>query len=291
MRKTRRQKHAEPEENHERWLVSYADFITLLFAFFVVMYSVSSVNEGKYRVLSDTLDNAFSEPEKTLVPIQVGEIDRRRTPLAEPIVGQDKSSNAAEDWDRFVEREAERERLQRVTNQAMEVLSPYIERNLVDVANHDLWVEVDMKSSMLFASGSARLTPRALPLLRKIAEILRHVPNTIHIEGYTDNRPIATLEFPSNWQLSAGRAASVVGHLVKEGITPARMAAIGYGEYHPIEDNATPEGREKNRRVVLVLLSREMTRHKSEPTERERLLRSLSDLPFGGRRTMPTGPR
>jgi len=280
----------ESEENHERWLVSYADFITLLFAFFVVMYSVSSVNEGKYRVLSDSLDDAFSEPEKTLKPIQIGEIKRSKKPIIDPIVTQPESTSSVEQWDEFVERTAQRNRLQRVSNQVKEVLSPYIDQELVEVKSDDLWVKIDMKSSMLFPSGSARLSRKAYPVLRKIGEILRHLPNTIDVEGYTDNRPIKTIEFPSNWELSASRAASVVNRLAKGGINPQRMAAIGYGEYHPIADNRLKQGREKNRRVVLVLLAASVARHKIEPTEREKLLNSA---PFKrqNNRTNGTGKR
>ena len=257
--RSRRKKPVEEHENHERWLVSYADFITLLFAFFVVMYAISSVNESKYRVLSDTLDEAFSFPEKNLDPIQIGEIVRRRESIPAEIPIKSQSAET----EKTSEEDAEQQdQLSKVSNQIKELLSPYIDQDLIEVSRDDLWLKVEMKSSLLFASGSSKLAENAIPILRKISEILRELPNTLHVEGYTDDRPIETSEFPSNWELSAGRAASVVSQLVKEGVNPGRLAAIGYGEYHPIADNRLEAGREKNRRVVLVLLAQSAARFK-----------------------------
>ena len=115
-------------------------------------------------------------------------------------------------------------------------------------------MEVEIKTSILFPSGSAILQPEALPILSEIADILKDFPNPIHVEGFTDSVPINTVAFPSNWELSAGRAASVVHLFTKDGVEPRRMAAIGLGEYRPIADNATAEGRNKNRRVVLLIM-------------------------------------
>ena len=266
----RRKKIVEEHENHERWLVSYADFITLLFAFFVVMYSVSTINESKYRVLSETLDDAFSLPDRTLDPIQIGEIIRRDETPAVVLPMEDKSDEKESDLEKIRDLQRQQQQLIRLSKQIEEALSPYIDRDLIEVDRDDLWLKVEMKSSLLFASGSAKLATEAFPLVRKISEIFREVPNTVHVEGYTDNRPIETLEFPSNWELSAGRAASVVSQLVKEGVRPERLAAIGYGEYHPVADNQSEVGREKNRRVVLVLLSESAARFKLEDNEREK---------------------
>ena len=276
MARTRKRTVEADHENHERWLISYADFITLLFAFFVVLYSISSVNEGKYRVLSDSIGDAFELPNKTLDPIQIGEIKRDNNPIENLIVGYPDSERLTEQLEKVIDLEQEHERLRRISDQIQEVLSPYIDRELIDVKQHELWIEVEMKSAMLFSSGSADLSPGAGPVLRKIGEILRHLPNTVHVEGYTDNRPIHTVVFPSNWELSAGRAASVVNQLTHEGISPERMAAIGYGEYHAIADNNTEDGRYKNRRVVLILLAQSATRHKISTNERSQLLKAAT---------------
>lgn len=267
----RRKKRVEEEqENHERWLVSYADFITLLFAFFVVMYSVSSVNDGKYRVLSKSLVDAFSEKARSLDPIQVGEI--ASTNVVTDAANTSSKSNESENLDEVAQ-------LVRISNQIEEVLSPYIDQELIDIKRDDLWVEVEMKSGMLFQSGRADLADEAFPVLKKIAEIIRQTPNTVHIEGYTDNLPINTIEFPSNWELSAARAASVVHQFSINGVDPKRLAAIGYGEHHPIADNRFEKGRYENRRVVLVLLSQSAARHKLVSDERTKLLASTPKLP------------
>ena len=134
-------------------------------------------------------------------------------------------------------------------------LAALIDKDLVNVRRNKFWMEVEIKTSLLFPSGSAQIASSATATLSKVAVILGRYPNPIHVEGFTDNKPIRTLTFPSNWELSAARAASVVRLFSSAGIKPERMAAIGYGEHQPAADNATPEGRNTNRRVVLVVLA------------------------------------
>ncbi len=252
-----RRKKAEEPENHERWLVSYADFITLLFAFFVVMYSISSVNEGKYRVLSETLESVFQSPKRSLDPIQVGEVSRGEGPrVAEPgkpdIPLSDIELPEVPDNKPPVP-----ERMQSISElgqQLENVLSELIETDDVVINEGEDWLEIEIKSRILFASGEAELSGEAVPVIGRISDVLAQVANPLQIEGFTDNQPINTPRFPSNWELSAGRAASVV-HLMDDfGIDPVRMAAIGYGQYRPIASNDTAEGRQRNRRVTLVVL-------------------------------------
>jgi len=260
---SRSRKRQEEQGNHERWIVSYADFITLLFAFFVVMYSISSVNEGKYRVLSQTLTNAFRDPARSLQPIQVGEPGRvsgeipglsNQTPLIEVASHQGAGSNIDPAASEAPPASAsEQQRLSFLAATIEDMLQPYVEQDLVDVRFSDNRVTVDMKDKMLFPSGSAHLSRTAVRALRDISRILASVPNKIQVEGNTDDRPIHTDEFPSNWELSAARAASVVHLMSRMGIAPRRLSAIGYGEYNPVADNATAEGRQKNRRVTLVI--------------------------------------
>ena len=149
----------EEVENHDRWLVSYADFITLLFAFFVVMYSVSSVNQGKYRVLSESLSSSFGEEARSLDPIQIGELVRADITHNLPMsgVGKGRRNTQADRSDDFDDQVG----LVRISNQIREVLSPFIDQELIDIKHDDLWVEIEMKSSLLFRSGGADLADEA----------------------------------------------------------------------------------------------------------------------------------
>ena len=265
-----RRKKQEEHENHERWLVSYADFITLLFAFFVVMYSISSVNEGKYRVLSDAMITAFSTPSKSLEPIQIGEpiktpldistgveLDAIKLPnISLPV----EERLPLEVDERSMQTEQDKKNMQAISEKIMKAMSGLIDTDQIKVRRTDKWIEVEISSKILFQSGGALLQYEAVPVLVDLARILREFPNSVRVEGFTDNQPIETEVFPSNWELSAGRAASVVHLLTDEGVDPHRLAAIGYGEYRPIADNSTLEGRIRNRRVVVLILSEEAER-------------------------------
>ncbi|MGD8483760.1 MAG: flagellar motor protein MotD [Thioalkalispiraceae bacterium] len=238
----------DEHENTERWLVSYADFITLLFAFFVVMYSMSSVNEGKYRVLSDTMVDAFKTPPKSTEPIQIGEPVKSIKPedgrIDKPQVIKLQPRHAAPDT-----------AMQRIASDIKRAMQPLIDQGLIEVTQDKLWVTVEMNTSILFTSGSAALEDEAYPVLRDLSTVLAKLPNHVDVEGYTDNLPINNEIFRSNWELSAARAASVVHLFTRNDIDPERLAAIGYGEYRPVADNATSEGRRKNRRVAVVILA------------------------------------
>lgn len=273
----RKQKHEE-HENHERWLVSYADFITLLFAFFVVMYSVSSVNEGKYRVLSDSLTSAFRQQPHSITPVQVGEespahaqgempIPGSQSLIALPVPVPNPPDTRAQDPAEQTQKKTDGKKLKpmdmptfadpkmgEIADKITAAMSGLIKDDLIKVRRNDRWLEVEIKSSILFPSGSARLTPNAYPMLEELAGILAPFPNPIHVEGFTDNVPIHSIAFLSNWELSAARAASVVHLFMQTGVSPERMAAIGYGEFKAVGDNATSEGRAKNRRVILVIM-------------------------------------
>lgn len=262
----------DDHENHERWLVSYADFVTLLFAFFVVMYSISSVNNEKYEHLSEALDEAFSSNYKTKTvadPIQIGS----ELTLIEPIVLDNPAvEEVIKQKQLSKEILRERRQLQLISEQFEDVLQPYIDNDLVEVKRNDFWIELEMNSQLLFLSGEAELAGKAIPVIRKISEVVRRMQNVINIEGHTDNIPIDTLEFPSNWDLSSARATTVVREFVKNGISAKRLSAIGYGEFHPVADNKSEEGRIKNRRVVLVLMSQAFARYGMSDKERSKVL-------------------
>ena len=261
----RRRKKIEEHENHERWLVSYADFITLLFAFFVVMYSISSVNDGKYRVLSSSLESAFSGSPRSAEPMQIGELSRGEGEASsQPGIPDVPIFNielpGLPDYTPPPVPEDTIQTINELSQQLSSALADLIDSDDVTIKKGDDWLELEMKSNVLFGSGDARLETQAVPIIGKIAAILQSSANPIHIEGFTDNNPINTPRFPSNWELSAARAASVVQLLERYGLDPSRMTAIGYGEYKPIADNTTEEGRKKNRRVVLVLLGHDQSR-------------------------------
>ncbi len=246
-----RRKHVEEHTNHERWLVSYADFITLLFAFFVVMYSISQVNESKYRVLSNTLEDAFNQPELAVDPIQIGEKARSNptnlvqlnTNATKTKDGEGGPENAANMPDEF----------KQVATKIAEAFGDLMTQGLVTLRGNEEWLEIEMKSSLLFDSGDATLSNNALELLGQVAAILREQKNAVRVEGFTDNVPIHTPRYPSNWELSSARAAAVVQLFVEEGIDAGRLVAAGYGEFQPVGPNDTPENRTKNRRVVLMI--------------------------------------
>lgn len=255
----RRKKHEE-HENLERWLVSYADFITLLFAFFVVMYSISSINEGKYRVLSDSISSAFTGQAAAIKPIKLGE--PIKTPI-KPVINQPPSDSVRPPANTPIQPpvempdlggEQQQRELNSVADEVDAGLKELIEQNVISVNRDKAWVEVEINTSILFASGSAGLQPAALPVMRTLAKILGEKNYNIQVEGFTDNIPINTDAFPSNWELSAARAASVVRVFAAEGVSPQRLAAIGFGEHRPIGDNNSEDSRKKNRRVRVVIL-------------------------------------
>jgi len=245
----RRKKNKQEEDNLDRWLVSYADFITLLFAFFVVMYAMSSVNEGKYRVLSDTLVAAFNTPPKSLEPIQIG-VERKTIIKEDSVIQKIKPVDILNK-----ERNENNKKMLVISNKVKDSLKPLIKKGLVNVSQNDLWVEVELNNSLLFDVGSADLEVESRNVIRQLAKVLVPLPNQIDIEGHTDNIPIRNEIYPTNWELSASRSASLVRALSKLGVKPSRMTAIGYGEFRPKATNESPRGRQKNRRVSVIILS------------------------------------
>lgn len=245
----RRKSPPHETENTDRWMVSYADFVTLLFAFFVVMYAISSINEGKYRVLSDTMTEAFKVPPKSPEPIQIGKAAKSVS-----------TSNQANEIIKPVQvlpkpqRTYARE-MKQIAETVSKSVQPLIDKGLIKVTQHKLWVEIEMKASILFSSADSELAEEAYPALKALAGVLKTLPNAIDVEGHTDNVPISNEQFPSNWELSSARAASVVHLFTDYGVNPGRLSSIGYAEHRPIASNATPEGRLRNRRVKVVILA------------------------------------
>jgi len=254
MRKRAHEEHA----NHEAWAIPYGDLVTLLLALFVVLYSMSSVNEGKYRVLSDSLNEAFGGAPRAAQPIQIGENTPRGTanalitllprPGAVPVRTLRPPLPTAGQ-----PRGGERD-IRRMAADVQKAMGSLIDRKLVSVRSNGLTLEIEIRADILFPSGVAEVSAAAKPVLARVSSILKDFPNPLRVEGHTDNLPIATLAYPSNWQLSSARAASVVALFMSEGLDPTRMSVAGFGEYQPKATNDSAEGRNANRRVLIVVL-------------------------------------
>jgi len=253
----RRKKKQEEHENLERWLVSYADFMTLLFAFFVVMYSISSVNEGKYRVLSDSLSDTFQKDQSSQEVIEFdNKPSRPKDADSDNLIELPIPNDSIDD----ISEPDKNPTLNEISNEVSGAVEDLINNGLININENENWLEIEIKSSILFQSGGSVLSEAAEDVLASLADIIKIYPNQIQVEGYTDNVPIKTARFPSNWELSSSRAASVVHLFADEGVNPNNMQAIGYGEYRPKVSNGTAKGRSENRRVVLVILGSDNTR-------------------------------
>lgn len=234
-----KKKHEE-HENHERWLVSYADFITLLFAFFVVMYSVSSVNEGRFRTVSESLKAALNpivSPPAVPTPFQVGN-NKPSTIGPNLIPSRDMAVRRLRQTLKAFQTTARLE--------AVQVIEP-----------GDSTIVLSLPELVLFESGEAALRAEALPFLQALAEALVELDRQVKVQGHTDNVPIRTVQFPSNWELSAMRSVMVVRALGElYGVPMQNLSAVGYADSRPVADNQTPENRARNRRVEIVVLER-----------------------------------
>lgn len=258
---SRRKKH-EAHANHERWLVSYADFITLLFAFFVVMFAASQVDQRKVGRLALAVQIAFEQmaifpPSSTAAPLTtddamplqnaqlLDQVDRsesiRVTTRMKPHPAIPSGSTTA---------------IRQMRKELEDALGTEIKNGKVTIQMRREGLVISLKEVGFFDSGSADLRDGAIPMLDRIAAVLSSRPYNLRIEGHTDNVPIHTARFISNWDLSAARAITIVSLFVqKYGISPERLSAGGYAEFHPVSDNSTSEGRAANRRVDVVVLA------------------------------------
>lgn len=272
----------EEHQNHEAWAIPYGDLVTLLLALFVVMYAVSSVNEGKFRVMAESMAEAFGGPPRSITPIQVGEkiskgadSAQKMSVLPVPVLPQAlggviRSLQNEKVLDGHIKSSIPQHQLnesgntgyaqskrdlKRMGDEIRKAMGDLIRKQQIIVRSTELWLEVEIKADILFPSGVSRPSEHAAPVLTRLAEIIKPFSNSIRVEGHTDNLPINTFAFPSNWELSAARAASVVRMFAERGVSPQRMIVAGLGEYTPVEDNATAQGRNRNRRVVLVVVA------------------------------------
>jgi len=252
-----RKKHKqEKSPNPERWLISYADFITLLFAVFVTLYAISQVDRQKVEEVAVSVRGSFGYEQHrsgSVVPSLVETVDLRPPP---PVVVTQPPPASPEAVAPGILAEAEQ--LASLKDGVTGVLMTSGARDKVKVSTDRRGLVVSLKEAGFFASGSAMIRPEALPLLQEIAKLLADSTSPIRIEGHTDNVPVHSVAFPSNWELSTARATNLVHYLVDTMyFKPTRLTAVGYGEFRPIADNADEAGRASNRRVDLVLLSSE----------------------------------
>ena len=236
---------SEEHDNSERWLVSYADFITLLFAFFVVMYAISSVNDDKYRILSQTLAQTF-DANVTTPTIQIGEPTLAASPH---IVDQiDETAHAdEEDGDTWISEQSAA---------ADKTLSAFADEQGVTVHADKDWLELSLDSNFLFQSGDSRLSITAQEFLTESLDLLTEFDNPITVEGYTDNIPTTSSRYPSNWELSADRALSFARYLIAQGVPPERLLVSGAAEFDPLDESDSEAAYRRNRRIELKFTSR-----------------------------------
>ncbi len=252
----RKKKHPE-HVNHERWLVSYADFITLLFAFFVVMFAASNSDQKKAGKIAQAVQAAFTEmavfsPTGKVVPLY----DKGALPsAANRIIGNDHSAFDATQIVSAVKAQ-EGQEMKEVRTQLEMKLKEELAAGTVRISEDSRGLTVSLAEAGFFDPGSAVMHPKALPTIDRIAATLRPLAYNIRVEGHTDNTPIHTAQFPSNWELSTARATFLLQYLISNAaaIPPVRLSAAGYGEYRPVAGNETVEGHAANRRVDLVVL-------------------------------------
>lgn len=231
-----RKKHEEQKAGAPEWLATYGDMMTLLLVFFVLLFSMSSVDTQKYKAVVQSLSGSL------------GMLDSGTTVTMEPLINNfpsDSPTASPTQYKEFGDMQEELEKLLDENDLKGKIKLELNERGLI----------VRFLDNVLFDSGKADLTPEAKTIIDKVSIILQQSSNRIIIEGHTDNVPISTYRFPSNWELSTTRAVNVVKYMIENNhIDPIRLSAAGYADQHPINDNSTPEGRNSNRRVDMVIL-------------------------------------
>lgn len=246
----------EKEANAERWLVSYADFITLLFAVFVVLYAMGQSDKQKVEEIMKSIQQSFgmatagaTAPKINVIPSQEVSVipslkpEIKVNPMGRTRSGQGKSRAEEKDF-RHIKSAVEAYLVKQGAQS--KVTLEITRRGLI----------VSLKEAGFFNSGQAVIKPEAYELINTIAEVMTQYNNPLRLEGHTDNLPISTPQFPSNWELSTARATNGLKYLLKNfDVDANKISATGYAEFRPIADNATAEGRAKNRRVDLVMLS------------------------------------
>ena len=266
---SRKREHEAEKENGERWLLTYSDLITLLMIFFVVLYSMSKVDAQKFQAVAESLNKALgggtpAKIEMAKSPVgpslfQTGTPSSRATV---PGKGTDPNNTAYTDPAKSAANtnagqgniDAEKMSIDAIKAKLDKFAADNGIQSTLVTSIEERGLVVSIQETLLFESGSADITARARDILEKISTVLAAAPNQIKVEGHTDNLPIHTPQFPSNWELSVIRATNIVQILQRDGISPTLLSATGYGEYRPISSNNTDAGRAKNRRIDLIIL-------------------------------------
>jgi chemotaxis protein MotB len=254
----------KPQEhvNHERWLVSYADFITLLFASFVVLYSSSQVDERKASRLALAIQVAFQElgvfqSSNTKIPIKDEDaLPFENVQIVENINKDTDLKRIVNPMKGVVSSAEEAQSLLEAQEAIQKALNPEIQRREVAMSMRREGLVVSLREMGFFDSGSATIRPGSLDAISRLGGVLKQRPENLRIEGHTDNVPIHTARFSSNWELSTARATDLIQLLITSyGLPPSHLSAAGYGEFHPVSSNDTSEGRAQNRRLDVVILA------------------------------------
>jgi chemotaxis protein MotB len=248
-------KQPEPPENHERWLVSYADFITLLFAFFVVMFASSQTDKGRAKQVSEAVEKALQDGHSVSVPPAVarilgGTVDEKGNGNA-MMKGPGGAQHAAKESqpDYIVELLPSLQRLNKE-------LEEEIKQRKVEIRLEPRGLVVSLRESAFFPSGTDRLASDSGPILQKIATVVETLPNAVQLEGHTDSIPIHTSRFRSNWELSCARGIALLDTMTDQfGLDRERFSVVGRADTVPVAPNDTPEGRARNRRVDLIIVA------------------------------------
>ncbi|AXC14831.1 Flagellar motor rotation protein MotB [Acidisarcina polymorpha] len=246
-----RRKKNKPHVNHERWLVSYADFITLMFAFFVVMYATSKADVKKQVQMADSIDSAF----RTLGLFQQTPTKNGAAGLAHNQEGPVTPMNIVS-GEELMAPPAVKVDLEKLKERLSGMLSTQIAEHVVSMKIGRDGLVISLREAGFYDSGSAAIHTNSLPVLNRIATALASSPYDIRIEGHTDNVPIHTEQFDSNWELSTSRATRLTRIFVADSFAPYRLSASGYAEFHPVAPNDTADGRSQNRRVDIIVLPR-----------------------------------
>ncbi|MCS5708591.1 OmpA family protein [Candidatus Berkiella cookevillensis] len=254
---------AHEPESHDRWVVSYADFITLLFAFFVTMYALSVVNEGKYRILADSLGLAFLNITPLAYSVEENEQGVSKT------VNRAGEPNGQLGLGALTPHFLTKPAFFELTDEMRHKLEGGIDKSLMTIEETENWLELTLNTNVLFAMGSAILLPDSDKVFLPLRDILSSFASPIQVEGFSDNIPIENELFPSNWELSAARAAAVVRRFIELKLSPERFVVTGYGSNFPVASNSTALGRQQNRRVVLVIAKNERMKRLREKTFKE----------------------
>ncbi|MCX7904181.1 MAG: OmpA family protein [Caloramator sp.] len=246
-----RRRSKKSEINAGEWLTTYADMMTLLLCFFVLLYAFSTMDTIKFKTLAFSLAKAFGGNVNTITSGgNLGPVPVNTNPGIET---KDKERQTGK-----VELDVQRGETERIYRKVQEFVKNNKLEAKITVREDIRGVVIELQEKILFDSGKADIKPESLPLLSKISQLLRMFENEIVVEGHTDNVPINRGYYDSNWELSADRAVKVVRFLVeKQGINPEKITAVGAGEYRPIATNATPEGRQKNRRVNILIVTKQ----------------------------------